>query len=400
MFHQKKRILVVGLTSAVMLLPALGSLTPASAVPASAPVAQPAASSARTLTISPVAEAANGSVKATFRKSDYIKGRSAVLYRLKGTKWVKVSTVKLASSGVAVFKVSPGLTTTYKAVAGAYKKAAAVETAQASASVASAFSDSFSSPSKNYASAKWSRTRDGDFNVDKRWCSAPKDSNAKVSGSLAKLSMSKANSADTKAAIAAAKEKQKAAGLKVVGCPTGVYYNARVSTEGKFTMKSGIIAARIKFPKAQGSHGGIWVRTAPEAGSELDMVEAFGYKKGIQNVVHIGERDSNGAGVYETKEANKWVAKSAVKKSSWWNKYHVFSMEWNAKKVTFRLDGKVTKTETPSTGIPMEDYYLVMSMLSSDWETGRLTKPVNGGVKAKLPETMQVDWVKAWTPVG
>ncbi|MFT3860240.1 family 16 glycosylhydrolase [Micropruina sp.] len=79
------------------------------------------------------------------------------------------------------------------------------------------------------------------------------------------------------------------------------------------------------------------------------------------------------------------MAQSTVKKSSWWKKYHVFSMEWNATAVTFRLDGKVTKTEKPTTGIPIEDYYIVMSMLSSDWETGRLTKPTKGGVKAWKP---------------
>ena len=92
------------------------------------------------------------------------------------------------------------------------------------------------------------------------------------------------------------------------------------------------------------------------------------------------------------------MAKSAVKKSSWWKKSHVFSIEWTRDKVIFRLDGTVTKTEMKR--LPDTDYFLVMSILSSDWETGRLTKPVNGGTKAPkgtTKGTMKVNWVKAWT---
>lgn len=413
--NAKRRLLIVGLTSAALALPAI----PVSGAPAVAQTIVPAAVvvpaaeiATRTLSISPVANAAGGSITAKFLKSDYVKNRRVVLMQWTGSEWVQATKakVKMSSKGVAVFKLTPSLDTTYKAVAPVYKykkkgkkrTAPAVETAEASASVSRVFYDDFTAPSTDLDSAKWSRTRNGDYGVAKRWCSAPSDANAKVSSSYAYLTMSKPNlDSSTKAMIIAeAKAAQKAAGETVEGCPNGIYSNARVSTEGNFSIQSGIIAAKVKFPKAQGMHGGIWLRTSTEGGSELDMVEAFGFRKGIQNVVHIGVRDTSGPNVYETKEAKKWVAKSAVKKSSWWNKYHVFSMEWNSTTVTFRLDGKITKVEKPTTGIPVEDYYIVMSMLSSDWETGRLTKPANHGTKAKLPESMKVDWVKAWTSVG
>ncbi|MFT4109640.1 family 16 glycosylhydrolase [Propionicimonas sp.] len=411
-----------------------GAGAPAQAQPTPSAVVLPAAATVttRSLAISPVANTASGSITANFLKSDYVKGRKVLLYKLSGTKWVKATStkVKMTSAGVAVFKVAPAAKTTYKAVAPAFtykvkkKKVTApsVETTQATTRTPDLY-DEFTTPSKDLNSTFWSRTRNGDYTVAKRWCSAPKDANATISKGVAKITMSKpkldatttativanaktAQQAAKDAALAAANAlpagKAKDAALKaakamtVDGCPTGIYDNARVSTEGKFVMTSGILAAKVKFPKAQGLHGGIWVRTVPEGGSELDMVEAFGLGKGIQNVVHIGVRDS-GVG-YETPEAEKWVAKSAVKKSSWWSKYHVFSMEWDATSVTYRLDGVVTKTK--KTAIPIQDYYIVMSMLSSDWETGRLTKPTKGGVKAKLPESMQVEWVKAWKPVA
>lgn len=414
--NRKGRVLTIGLASALLsfsLVPSAGgpaqALTPA---PAVLPAAVNAV--AGTLTISPVANASGGSVTATFPKAYTIKNRPVYLWKLTdptlGT-WAQVTEaakVKLSSTGVAIFTVTPDLSTTYKAIAPEYrykvkkkwKTGVAVETAPKAAAVKQEFSDNFSGT--DYDSAWWSRTRDGDYGVANRWCSAPRNANATVSQSLASLTMSKPNlSASRKAQIVAdAKAAQKAAKVKAVGCPHGIFDNARVSTEGNFSMQSGIIAAKVKFPKAQGMHGGIWVRTAPEGGSELDMVEAFGLRKGIQNVVHIGVRDTKGANVYETKESKKWVAKSTVNKSSWWDKYHVFSMEWNTTTVTFRLDGKITKVEKPKIGIPAEDYYIVMSMLSSDWETGRLTKPVNHGKKAKLPESMKVDWIKAWKPVA
>jgi len=273
-----------------------------------------------------------------------------------------------------------------------------------------AFEDNFSGADFN--SAAWSRTyQDG---VQGRWCSATQDSNGSVSGGVANLTMRRADAATTliindktkvwqadakKAAIAAAnklKGKAKAKALKAAkalptnGCPKGVFGNARVSTEGdgNFHIKTGILAAEVSFPVGQGMHGGVWLQSNSD--SEIDMVEAFGYRKGIQNVLHVGK--------YDTPEARKWVAKSTVNKKAWWSKPHLFSMEWTRSQVTFRVDGTVTKVEKKA--LPDAEYYLVLSMLSSDWETPRLTKPVNGGTKAKLPASMKVNWVKAWTPVA
>lgn len=47
----------------------------------------------------------------------------------------------------------------------------------------------------------------------------------------------------------------------------------------------------------------------------------------------------------------------------------------------------------------LRKYYLVLSLLSSDWELPLLTKPGQGakGVKkTTLPSSMLVDWAQAW----
>jgi len=108
-------------------------------------------------------------------------------------------------------------------------------------------------------------------------------------------------------------------------------------------------------------------------------------------VVHVAD------GRKAMSESSKWVAKSAVNKSSWWGKSHVFSIEWTRSDIVFRMDGAETK-RMKNQKLPDADYFIVMSMLTSDWETGRIKKPVNGGKKVDLAKSvMKVDWVKAWT---
>ena len=72
-------------------------------------------------------------------------------------------------------------------------------------------------------------------------------------------------------------------------------------------------------------------------------------------------------------------------------------MEWNTQWFEFRVDGKVTKRIAKPTDI--RQYFVVLSLLSSDWELPLLTKPGKGakGVKkATLPSSMLVDWVQVW----
>jgi hypothetical protein len=404
------------LTATLGLLVTLALVVPSTAPAANALAPAPIPAAGSSLVFNPVANAKTGSVVATFAKADIRTNRKVELQRLAGTGWVAVkkATSKLDSKGKAVFKLTPDDTSTYRAYAGAftYKVKGKKKTAAAAVTPSvvlgpqkkPTFWDGFDAAPLN--AATWTHSLDGIYEADGRLCSAPYASNASVSQGQAQLKMTAETNATIKAkVIADAKAAQKAArdaaikaantskalkaakAMKIDGCPNGVFRNVRVSTEGAvkpFHIKTGIVAAEITFPKYQGMHGGVWLQS--NSGSEIDIIEAFGYRKGIQNVLHVGK--------YDTPESKKWVAKSAVKKSSWWSKSHVFSIEWTRSQVIFRLDGTVTKTETKA--LPDADYFLVMSMLSSDWETGRLKKPASGGTKAKLPASMKVNWVKAW----
>jgi hypothetical protein len=65
----------------------------------------------------------------------------------------------------------------------------------------------------------------------------------------------------------------------------------------------------------------------------------------------------------------------------------VFSVEWTPLEYVFRIDGRVTMRIT--TGVSNHPEFLILSMLSSDFELDQI------GVDA-LPQHMDVDWVAAW----
>ncbi len=299
------------------------------------------------------------------------------------------------------------------------------------------FSDQFDG--KRIDPNKWATRQDGSL-AGKRLCSAPAPGNVTVKDGKLRLTMKRARSKTlvaranhlaraaqkkarsqsirhAKAALARAKTQQRKArtfkakraaatvrnkadnalrnarAMKVNGCSRGVYTNAAIGTAGKFSVKSGLVAARIKFPRGQGMHGAAWLKS--NSGHELDFIESYGYGKGVTSVVHIPSRGKL-VQIPGTPDA-VYVAKSSVSRSSWWSKYHVFSLEWNAKRMIFRIDGQITRTITRKTGV--RPYYLVLSLFSSDWELPLLTSPDRrspGVKKTKLPSSMLVDWVRVW----
>lgn len=398
-----------------------------------------------TLTVHPPAYDNTVVIVATFAKPYAYKNRVVSLQRQDGVGWKEVKAAKMDSAGSVEFRLtksatSPYDTYTYRAVTEKikYKKKwqslASTQTVVAGSQWAQSFNDDFTT----LDGTSWATRSDG-VSAGSRQCSMPRPENVTVAGGALALTMRKATGAlkdqivqsaktaqqaekdaaiktaqtavdKAKAQQAAAKTKaakkkadaalkkansalKKAKAMKIVGCPKGAYTNAMVGTSGEVSVKQGIVAARIKFPKGQGMHGSAWLQSP--TGQEIDFIESFGYGKGIASVIHVPEKGS--LKKYPSKAADGYVLKSDVKKSSWWSKYHVFSVEFDATRVVFRIDGKVTRTINKT--LAAQDYVLVLSLLSSDWELPLLTKPGKGakGVKkTSLPSTMLVDWVSYW----
>ena len=72
---------------------------------------------------------------------------------------------------------------------------------------------------------------------------------------------------------------------------------------------------------------------------------------------------------------------------AWFKRYHVFSVEWTPKAYVFRVDGVQTLRLTQ--GVSQVPEFLILSMLSSDWELPTLDR-------ATLPNATEIDWVRVW----
>jgi len=179
--------------------------------------------------------------------------------------------------------------------------------------------------------------------------------------------------------------------------PRRYYYNGHIGTSGTFSFRYGYAAARIKFERGRGQHGGFWMQpqsqlapygSAARTGTEIDVAEFFG-------------RGYAGGGmasfVYSYPSRSRTVKSGAVlrtanralrgRSDSWWSRYHVVSVRWTAGGYVFRIDGVDTWRHFAHASHRPE--YLILSLLTSDWELPRLDRRT-------LPTSMKVDWVRVW----
>lgn len=230
-----------------------------------------------------------------------------------------------------------------------------------------------------------------------RKCGLPIAANSKVSKGVYSATVAKASSKQKKQIIAA----QKKVLGKQYSCKYGYFTNASLSTDGKFTVNGyGKVEATVKFPVSQGMHFAVWLQSG--SGPEIDLIESFGYGKGITNYVHT--KTSTGTKRYPSPTKTNYVIASQTKKKSWWGKYHTYSVEWTPTATAgvahyvFKADGKITYQQDIPT--VTADYFLVLSSTTSDWETKYLKKPSKGkakGVKkATFPSRMYVKNIKVW----
>jgi beta-glucanase (GH16 family) len=177
----------------------------------------------------------------------------------------------------------------------------------------------------------------------------------------------------------------------------GYYYNGHISTDGKFAFRYGYAAARVKFQRGQGQHGGFWLQPqsalAPygspaRTGAEIDVAEFFGAgypRGGMASYVYTYPSRTR-----TVKSGDVLPSASRAlrgRSDSWWSRYHVFSVRWTPSGYIFRIDGVDTWRHFAHAS--QRPQFLILSLLSSDWELPQLDR-------STLPVSMKVDWVRAW----
>lgn len=321
------------------------------------------------------------------------KRRTAVVLQVRaGKKWKRVAGATTNKRGNHVFLAAPrrgGSAATYRAVVGGTRSAE-----QSTAGWLSAkFTEEFTG---NRLSSTWSHRTQQNAKVGRR-CSRGDRRAVRVKGGTARLSVLKDPENRAK----------KCAG-RLNGKKTGMFarrINGHISTDGKVSFKYGFAAARLKFPRSQGQHAGFWLMPQvhesgtvdpKRTGAEIDIIESFGARAGTKGSMGLTSFtyhwEWNGKAGIPTKTGGYLKNVRSMlqgKKDNWYDRYHVFSVEWTPNAYIFRIDGKESWRSTR--GVSGQPQYAILSILSSDYELARL----EGGDK-KLPQHMHVDWVRIW----
>jgi hypothetical protein len=182
------------------------------------------------------------------------------------------------------------------------------------------------------------------------------------------------------------------------GTPLGQFpyrLNGHVSTQKSADFLYGVAAARMRFPRSLGQHAAFWLQprglleTGPTPwGAEIDVVEWYGARKGRQRMasaVHAPMPDGSKRQIGgHIRDPHRFLA---TRSDTWWDRFHVFSVDWTPREYVFRIDGhEVWRTRE---GVSHTHEFLILSMLSSDFEL-----PYVGDDPS--PRTAEVDWVAFW----
>jgi beta-glucanase (GH16 family) len=340
------------------------------------------------------ADQARAAVIATF--SPARRGRDVVLQKRVGARWVKVAVGKQNRKGKVEFSAPAGTATspiTYRVVAPRSASLRSIASASAATSKwgPATFTDQF-----NGATLSDDWIHRGQFYQPEsmRACSMGSPSAAYVSGGSLRLGVLSDPS----------KPKGTCAAHKYDGTFIGNFdyrLNGHVSTQGRWFMRYGVLAARIKFQKLQGQHASLWMQpqfptnipNAFEGGAEIDVIEYFGNgvkSGGLTSFIYNPEPDGT------PEKVGGWITSPerflSARTDRWFKRYHVFSVEWSPSAYVFRIDGKESARITR--GVSGIAQYPILSLLSSDYELKKL------GGDANLPEIMSVDWIRFWQAPG
>lgn len=175
--------------------------------------------------------------------------------------------------------------------------------------------------------------------------------------------------------------------------------NSQVATEKSFTFQYGFAAARMKLQRGKGMHSGFWMLSAglwrlgdhgilPPCDIEVDVMEFFGESPRAVNAIGSFLHEcTSGGQVTKYGDVFKETAVMKPAGDTWWDSFHVFSVEWTPSEYVFRVDGVEFYRETRA--VSHKPAFLILSMLTSDYELRHLAPD-------RMSQSAQVDWVRVY----
>lgn len=349
---------------------------------------QPIHQSARAAALPPLAQpgpvpadpAANSLVSIGFTPPR--PGRPVVLQKLTDSGWQAVTQVAQDGSGYAVFDVPPG--GTYRGVGPALGDASEVVSNEVvSRTFALDFDERFDGTA---VTAPWADRPQGPNPDGGRRCSRPDSSVRTVGGGTFNMGVG----------IDPSRSDTCAYESSLYGSGESPHMlNTQITTEPYYTFTYGFAAARMKMQRSRGMHSCFWfiqpgekVPGDPSRGTEVDIAEWFG-DKGQPGRVGFGsfiwELTADNR-LHKTGEIFRQTELMKAPGETWWDAYHVFSVEWTPHEYIFRVDGR--EYWRTSHAISHSPEYLVLSLFTSDWELGAPGR--------NLDDKAHVDWVRVW----
>jgi beta-glucanase (GH16 family) len=175
------------------------------------------------------------------------------------------------------------------------------------------------------------------------------------------------------------------------------YVSARLNTAGKQAWLYGKVAARMQLPFGEGIWPAFWMLGAncnenggdtpwPQCG-EIDIMELYGSKS--DSVVEANVHSADARGDHQQIGAVPFHLESG----KFCDQFHVFEIEWDASRISWKVDGK----EFASSDISTEEYsefhqpfYVLLNLAVGGTHAGRPDETTS------FPQSMYVDWVRVY----
>jgi beta-glucanase (GH16 family) len=167
------------------------------------------------------------------------------------------------------------------------------------------------------------------------------------------------------------------------GC---TYTSARMQTKGKFSQKYGRFVARIQIPYGQGIWPAFWMlgdnidAVSWPACGEIDIMENIGKEPSqVHGSLHAPNLDRSGT--------------DALSSGRFADDFHTYAIDWDATRIQFFVDDKLYETQMPGGGgtwaFDHPFFVLLNVAVGGTW-------PGNPDGTSTFPQTMKVDWVRAY----
>ena len=173
------------------------------------------------------------------------------------------------------------------------------------------------------------------------------------------------------------------------------YTSARLTSKDRVSFRYGLVAARIRIPRARGIWPAFWmlgqdfdVTGWPRCG-EIDIMEYFGTGPAVIHGAAHGPGYTGGAGLSGSRTVG----------SSLGHDFHVYSVAWEARRIRWYINGQLYHTVTPGDlrgkrWVFDHDFFLLLNVA-----VGGVASQ-NPGRSVRFPQAMLIDYVRVYTPGG